>query len=165
MPRRGIPRRDPAAPGTPAAHGGFIGFVGVAACRGAGRGRPRRPLRKGGIAPSVGAISGRSCAVGTRLGRGRAACHGPSVTRWRLVPALPRSVGFGPVADPLFSPTRSRCRRSPGSNRSRPPHAGVRAAPMQAPPYARDLPVTQPARQQSCRSRSSSRPAASPRGC
>ncbi len=87
-----------------------------------------------------------------------------SVTRWRLVPALPRSVGFEPVAALLSSPARSRRRRSPGSPRSRPPHAGVRAAPdagaaTRRPPASRAAGASS-----SCRSRTSSRPSASPDG-
>ncbi len=87
-----------------------------------------------------------------------------SVTRWRLVPALPQSVGFEPVAAPLSSPARSRRRRSPGSPRSRPPRAGVRAAPdagaaTRRPPASRAAGASS-----SYRSRTSSRPSASPDG-
>lgn len=39
-----------------------------------------------------------------------------STTRWRLVPGLPRSVGFGPVAEPPFSPVQTRCSSWPGSS-------------------------------------------------
>ncbi len=88
-----------------------------------------------------------------------------SVTRWRLVPALTRSVGYGPVADPPFSPVRSHCRRLPGSRRSRPPHAGVQAAPDAGAATRRRLASRAAGASSSCRSRTSSRPAASPRGC
>ena len=87
-----------------------------------------------------------------------------SVMRWRLVPALPRSVGFAPVADPLFSPARSRCRRSPGSSRSHPPPGGARAGPDASAATHRRPASRAAGASNSCRSRSSSRPAASPRG-
>lgn len=50
-----------------------------------------------------------------------------STIRWRLVPALPRSVGFGPVADPLFSPEQLHCPAKPGSNPIALPLPGVPA--------------------------------------
>lgn len=64
-----------------------------------------------------------------------------SVTRWRLVAALPRSVGFGPVAEPR-PPAAPRCRGWPGSSGSRPPRAVAPAAPdagapIRQPPVSR----------------------------
>ncbi len=78
---------------------------------------------------------------------------------------LARSVGFGPVADPLFSPARSRCRRSPGSSRSRPPHAGTQAVPYAGAATRRPPANRAAGANSSCRSRTSSRLAASPREC
>jgi hypothetical protein len=65
-----------------------------------------------------------------------------SVIRWHLVPGLPRSVGFGPVAEPPFWPRRRSCRCRPGSNRCglRPvAGAAVRGAdgPTHRPPASR----------------------------
>lgn len=85
-----------------------------------------------------------------------------SVTRWRFVPGLPRSVGFGPVAGPPFWPGQTRCPGKPGSSRSARPRADA--------PATRDAdgstrpPLANPAAaaSNSCRSRSPSRPAASP---
>ena len=39
-----------------------------------------------------------------------------SVTRWRFVPGLPRSVGFGPTSAPPFLPPGWRCRGQRGSS-------------------------------------------------
>ncbi len=59
--------------------------------------------------------------------------------RWRFAPALPRSVGFGPVAEPLFWPGQRRCPSSLGSSRSRPPRAGAPRAPDAGAPTRRPL--------------------------
>ena len=88
------------------------------------RGRPsgrrlwrsgRRPERTGGIASSVATSWVLSCVLApvrtTPSGVPRA-----STTRWRFVPGLPRSVGFGPVAAPLFLPAGWRCRVPHGSS-------------------------------------------------
>jgi hypothetical protein len=42
---------------------------------------------------------------------------GALVMRWRFVPGLPRSVGFGPTAAPPFLGERWRCPDTPDSNR------------------------------------------------
>ncbi len=114
------------------------------------RGRPRRP-RVGGTASSAGAGRRRS---GRSAGRvvGPSGVPPPSTTRWRLVPALPRSVGSGPAAAPPLgahrravargprpvepvgrarAPPRRPVRRGPGPRfgpPDRPPPAGLAAA-------------------------------------
>jgi hypothetical protein len=60
-----------------------------------------------------------------------------SVMMGRFVPALPRSVGFGPMASPPFSPGWRRCPDRPGSSRSAPPPAGAAAVPDAAGPKPR----------------------------
>ena len=85
-----------------------------------------------------------------------------SVTRWRFVPGLPRSVGFGPVAGPLFSRDRRAVQASPVPVDLTRCVQALQQHVMQAAPYARRLPIPQPPASNSCRSRSPSRPAASP---
>ncbi|BAQ50138.1 hypothetical protein Maq22A_2p41925 (plasmid) [Methylobacterium aquaticum] len=58
-------------------------------------------MRNGGIASSVGAISGLSWQLAP-IRKRPSGLPRALVRRWRLVPALPRSVGFGSVADLLF---------------------------------------------------------------
>jgi len=86
-----------------------------------------------------------------------------SVTRWRFVPGLPRSVGFGPVAEPSIWPGQTRCPGSPGSSRSHRLRADAPAGPdagasTHPPPASRAG-----AASNLSRSRSPSPPAASPR--
>ena len=52
-----------------------------------------------------------------------------SVKRWRFVPALPRSVGFGPVAAPPFLPGWTRCPYRLGSSQCGLTSAGAAAVP------------------------------------
>ena len=115
------------------------------------RGRPGRPDRTGGIASRVGASIRLSC----RLAPLRARPSGvprASVTAWRLLPGLPRSVGFGPVSARPFSPARWRFRRHAGAvqrgaapaDLPRPVQA-LQQHPVQGRPDARRLPVAQPA--------------------
>jgi hypothetical protein len=114
------------------------------------------------MASSASAIIALSCRLAP-LRQEPSGVPSASATRWRFVPDLPRSVGFGPVAGPLFGPGQTRCPGKPGSSRSHPPRAGA--------PGARDAggatrpPLANPAADasNSCRSRSPSRPAASPR--
>ena len=134
----------------------------LSACSSPGRrrGGSRRP-RTGGMASRVGA----NIRVSWRLAALRQKPSGvprASVTMWRFVPGLPRSVGFGPAAGPLFGPGQMRCPGKPGASRSDPPR--------EAAPEARDAggstrpPLAYPATaaSNSCRSRNPSRPAASP---
>ncbi len=92
----------------------------------------------------------------------RAARVGDEVTLGGCL-ALVRRVRAG--GRPLFSPARSRCRRSPGSSRSRPPRAGVRAILYARVATLRPVATRAVGASSSCRSRTSSRPAASPRRC
>jgi hypothetical protein len=90
----------------------------------------------------------------------------PASTRtWRLVPGLPRSVGFGPVSSPPLWPARSRCRASTGSSRSRSPRPAGRAARGGGAPTPRPPASPGAFASRSCRSRSPSPGAASPKGC
>ena len=79
------------------------------------RGRSRRLARTPGMAWSVGAsmrLSWRLAPLNVRpSGVPRA-----SVTRWRFVPGLPLSVGFGPTASPPFWRPRWPWRAPPGSS-------------------------------------------------
>jgi hypothetical protein len=67
-------------------------------------GLPRGPMM-GGIASTNGSSWVESCALAVES---RTASGMPfrSTTTWYLVPAFPRSVGFGPVCSPPFSPGR-----------------------------------------------------------
>ena len=67
-----------------------------------------------------------------------------SVTRWRFVPGLPRSVGFGPVAGPLFSRDRRAVQASPVPVDLTRCVQALQQHVMQAAPYARRLPIPQP---------------------
>lgn len=86
-----------------------------------------------------------------------------SVMRRRFVPGLPRSVGFGPVAEPLFFGATDALLGSPGSSRLARPHAGALAEPdagaLRRPPSASRADA---ASNSSC-SHSPARPAASSR--
>ncbi len=159
----GNPRRDPPCPALPTPRSGIIGLVGVRLV-GALAGASTPSVAQGGMASTVRAISGLSWQLAPVRTRPSGVTRA-SVIRWRLVPALPRSVGFGPVADPLFWPARSRCRRSLGSSRSHPPPVGARAGPDASAATRRPLASRAAGANSSCRSRISSRPAASPRGC
>ena len=82
-----------------------------------GGSRPRLPERTGGTASRVAVSILLSC----RLAPLRATPSGvprPSTTRCRLVPGRPRSVGFGPVAAPLFWRPGWRCPGRHGSSRA-----------------------------------------------
>ena len=114
------------------------------------RSRPRCLARTPGTASRVGAsmrLSWRLAPLSVRLsGMPRA-----SVTKWRLVPGLPRSVGFGPTSAPPFLHPGCCCRALPGSSPGPPRLAGAPAAPGIAP--ARPQPrATRPASaRRSCR--------------
>jgi hypothetical protein len=156
-------RHNPTRSTLMSARSGVVGFVGVQ-LSGRRRGRPLRPLRKAGMASRVGAIITLSCRLAplrqTPSGVPRA-----SVTGWRFVPALPRSVGFGPVAEPLFWPGQRRCPSSPASSQFHPPRVGAPGAPDAGGPTRRPLANRADAASNSSRSRSPSPLAASPRGC
>jgi hypothetical protein len=78
------------------------------------------------------------------------------------VPALPRSVGFGPVAEPPFWPGQRRCPGSLGSSRSDPPRAGAPRALDAGAPTRRPPASPASGASNSSRSRSPSPQAASP---
>ncbi|CAA2160588.1 hypothetical protein MBRA_05744 [Methylobacterium brachiatum] len=107
------------------------------------RGRPRRPLRTDGMASRVAAIITVSCRLAplrqTPSGVPRA-----SVTRWRFVPGLPRSVGFGPVAAPLFGRDSRAVQASPAPADLTRRVQALQQHVMQAAPNARRLPIPQP---------------------
>lgn len=63
-----------------------------------------------------------------------------SVTMWRFVPGLPRSVGFGPVVSPPFLLQWTRCPCRPGSSPVDPPDAGESVMPDEACPKLQQSP-------------------------
>lgn len=88
------------------------------------RGRPRLPATVGMASSSAskGTLSWTLAPVRMKA----SGIPRRSVIRWRLVPGLPRSVGFGPVAAPLFSPRWMNCPCRHGSSQSCPrPEAGA----------------------------------------
>ncbi len=87
-----------------------------------------------------------------------------STTRCRLVPALPRSVGLGPVSEPPFRLVWRHCRARPGASPGDPPRAAVPAAPDAAPPKHRRRATPPAAASTSCRC-SPSRRARPATGC
>jgi hypothetical protein len=99
-------------------------------------------VRRGWIASSVGASIGLSCRLAP-LKQKPSGVPRASVTTWRFVPGLPLSVGFGPVAEPLFWPGQTHCPGSPGSSRFARPRADAPAAPDAGALDARLLPVAQ----------------------
>ncbi len=93
-------------------------------------------------------------------------------TRWRLVPALPRSIGLGPVSEPPFEPARRRCRAKPAANPGDPLRADAPAERGAGPPRPRRRATPPADASRSCRC-SPSRlahpatgcPSAAQRGC
>ena len=75
-----------------------------------------------------------------------------SVTTWRLVPGLPRSVGFGPTSAPPFLPPGLRCRVPPGSSPALLRRAGAPAAPGAAGSKPRPHATRPACASRSCRS-------------
>jgi hypothetical protein len=137
----------------------------LSACSLAGRflGLPMH-CRTGGTASISGSRSLLSC----RFAFVRRRASGiplPSTRRCRLLPDLPRSVGFGPIASPPFSPQTMRCRLQPGSSRWRSPYPGGRAAHGAAAPRPQQLANRASAASRSCRSRSPSPWANRPNRC
>ena len=112
----------------------------------------------------VGAINRLSCRLAP-VKRRPSGVPRASVTRWRFVPGLPRSVGFGPVAGPPFWPGRRRCPGSLGASRSRRPRESAPAEPDAGAPTPRPPASPADAASNSCPSRSSSRPVATPTEC
>ena len=93
-------------------------------------------------------------------------------TRWRLVPGLPRSVGFGPVASPPFWLAGWRCRAPPGSSPGHRHRATAPAARDGGPPRPRPRANPAGGANRSCRYSpapqarpSTPCPCAAPRGC
>ena len=126
------------------------------------RGRPRLPLRTGGMASSVGASIMLSCwlagPISTPSGVPRA-----STTRWRLLPGLPLSVGLGPVAAPPFLLAQWRCPGWHGASRPAPRRASAPTRRGAAPPRPRHPANHASAASNSSPSRTPSRRAASSR--
>ena len=83
----------------------------------------------------------------------------------RLVPGLPRSVGFGPTWSPPFLQGRWRCPDRLAPSRSDPPRRGGPAGSGAADPRSRPPVSRATAASRSRRSRSPSPGAASPRDC
>ena len=75
-----------------------------------------------------------------------------SVTRWRLMPGLARSVGFGPTSAPPFLQPGWRCRVPPGSSPAPLRPAVAPAAPGAASPRPRPRATRPAAASRSCRS-------------
>ncbi len=106
-----------------------------------GSGRSHRPCRRGAFRAACGGVPGGGAPGGShrppwsamlswRLAPVRTRASGRSVrstTRCRLVPGLPRSVGFGPVASPPFWREPRRHPRSPATSRYRRPGPGAAA--------------------------------------
>lgn len=109
-PVSGNPRRDPPSPAFATTPRCVVGLVGAELVLTPAR-LPPSPAAQGrdcieGEGYSI-ALSWRLAPVIVRpSGVPRA-----STTRWRLVPSLLRSVGFGPVAEPLFWPGLTRLSR------------------------------------------------------
>ena len=92
----------------------IIGFVGVQLVRSA----PRSATLAADMRNGIGKVLEWHAVV--NVGSGEINASGMprrSVIRWRLVPGLPRSVGFGPVAAPLFLERWINCPCRPGSSR------------------------------------------------
>jgi hypothetical protein len=110
-------RDSPPPQGDPTTRQGALSSA-LSACRLSGRWRGRPRGRLSGWRPSLNAVktlpSGR-CAAVRRTVRGR---PWRSTPMGRLLPALPRSVGCGPVFAPPLWPGQRRCPRSPGAKRS-----------------------------------------------
>lgn len=66
-----------------------------------------------------------------------------STTRWRLLPALPRSVGFGPVAAPPFGGDTRRVQRCPRPVKLVRIRRALEQYVMQSLPYPSLLPIAQ----------------------
>ena len=103
-------------------------------------GRPR-PWRTPGPASRVGASMRPSWRL-AGLRRTPSGVSRRSTTRWRFVPGLPRSVGFGPVSAPPLLPPPWHRRARPGSSPAahhRPGAPGARgeAWPRRQPPASR----------------------------
>ncbi len=161
-PAAGEARPDPAAPASIAAAPMVVGLVPVQLVRPATR--PARPARHG--RDGVEQVLEGHAVVDVGPGQQEASGTPPRpVTRWRLVPGLPRSVGFGPVSSPPFSPGTRRCRASSGRSRPRSRGRGGRAARGGASPRPRPPASRAAGASRSCRSRSPSPAAASPTGC
>jgi hypothetical protein len=80
------------------------------------RGRPRCPCNLG-----MASTSARACCESLRLAPVSWMARGtprPSQTRWRLLPSLARSVGFGPVCSPQKLPGPSCRLQLPGTKQS-----------------------------------------------
>lgn len=115
------------------------------------RGRPRCLARTPGTASDVGTSMRPSCRFAPLSVRPGGVPRA-SVTRWRFVPGLPRSVGFGPTASPPFSRADWRCPAPPSSSPGHPRPAVALATPGAAPSRPR-LRATRPTvASRSCRS-------------
>lgn len=126
------------------------------------RGLPRLPLTGATVSSSSasGTLSCTFAPVSTKAS-GRP-CR--SVSRWRFVPALPRSVGLGPVAAPPFLPRWTRCPYTLGSSRCGLPSANAAATLGAVAAIARLVASRAAASNTSRPSRTSSPAAASPTG-
>lgn len=111
----GDPRNDGAGAALTAATTVIIALVGVELVRSATRTATSPPT--GGTASRVGAIIQLSCRLAPLIVR-PSGVPSPSTNRCRFVPALPRSVGLGPVSSPPLSYAWRRCRARPGSSRA-----------------------------------------------
>ena len=121
----------------------------------------RWPILIRGTASRVGASIMLSCRLAPLSVRPSGVPRA-SVTRWRFVPGLPRSVGFGPVADPPPSPGQRRCPAKPGSNPVVPHPPGAPVTPCATRP-TRPLAASRAAcASRSCRNHTPSRPADTP---
>lgn len=115
------------------------------------RGRPR-PLRTPEMASKVAL----SIMLSWRLAPDSVRPSGVpcrSVTRWRLVPGLPRSVGFGPVSAPPFWRADWHCPAPLGSSPGREPRTAAPEAHDAAAPKPRPHAMRKGAASMSCPNR------------
>src|SRR3712207_1084681 len=100
----GDPGSDPAAAEVAADPRVVVALVAVQLDR-PRRGWPRPPRLIAGMVPRIGSTNRLSCRFAAETST-LSGSPSASTSRWYLLPALPRSVGFGPVSSPPFSPGR-----------------------------------------------------------
>jgi hypothetical protein len=127
------------------------------------RGRPPSPCNGG-----IESTSGKACCESLRLAAVNWIASGmpcPSQIRWRLLPGLARSVGFGPVCAPQKPPAPNNCRQPHATSQSG-HHAKASSATQNGSnPKFRSAANRVNAANTSCRSHNLTRSATSAREC